>query len=488
MSNNKFERPLEADYRENSQLSVFEQINCLDSLSLQDWKAVFPGSARRKDANSLIRDGQLFFTPPDPGSAASTNTGAGNSEFDRRHPFRTNGASNDTNVQPEKSESAREISSSKEDFAELSRRRESLDNAARMRFSPDSEEYKSFAENMKRLEARASSGSVSPKEIVETYKQTERLLIAGSAKVGMEERKVLAQNLIYHAADPKNIDQGVYNTCNVCTIQENLFTKHPSIATEMVVTTALYGQWRSRDGMIIKIAPESLVPMPESKVHPPADGERSYATQVINNVLVNDVVQRRVPANFYQQVRENTDGSPLTGSDNGERLLFKNGQECQRDAQGKIVSENGIPVREPDLTSSDMAIMQEQMTGERKTILTNSETAIDPDLTVFRSKEELEESLQDLKSAGKLPAIVMVDANNPAFGGEGGGTAGWHVVCITGYDYKTGMVQISNQWGSDGDRAISVENLYESTLDHSVKKDGPILCDSAVPAESNRQA
>lgn len=484
MSNNKHPESAVRSYvdSQDRQLSAVGTAKALsDCLSLEDWKKVFPLSGRQNDSNGVTSDGQLCFTPLELDSAYN-RVGT----VDQRQSPGVN-ETTATKLKIERQESGKEMVRTQEDSASLTAPREALDRAAQQRFGPTSNEYKSFAENMKRFEDRARTAGVSPEEIADTYRQTERLLTAENAKLPLEERKVLAQNIMYHAADPKNIDQGIYNTCNVCTIQETLFTKHPSITAEMVATAALDGQWRSRDGKIIKIAPESLVPMPESRVHPPADGDRSYATQVINNILVNDVVQRRLPANFYQQLSKNPDGTP-TGSDTGERLLFENGQECQRDAQDNIVRENGIPLREPTLTSADMAVLFERLTGERRIILTNSATDNDPDLKMFRSKEEFEESLQELKFSGKLPAIIMVDANHPAFGGEGGDSAGWHVVCITGYDYETGMVQISNQWGSEGDRAISIADLYESTVDHSAEKKSVNLCDSPVQAESSRHA
>lgn len=77
--------------------------------------------------------------------------------------------------------------------------------------------------------------------------------------------------------------------------------------------------------------------------------------------------------------------------------------------------------------------------------------------------DDLRSTLAEMKSGNKLPAIIMVDANTAAFGGDPSQGPGWHVVSITGYDETTGKVHISNQWGKASDKDMTLDDLYRST-------------------------
>jgi hypothetical protein len=387
-------------------------------------------------------------------------------------------------LSPQASESKRETSDSKEsrqESSDLIRERRALLEKAEIAFGAGSENYIRFGEDMMKFEERARMGNLAPSEITETYKQTERLLSPSKVAVSYENRKTLAQNLMFHAARPEDIDQGQYDTCNVTAVQERLFTSNPSKVAEIISSTAINGNWRSPDGNLVKIDAQSLLPMPESRVHPPADGDRSYATQLINNVLVNDVNQRLIPPIFYRQVHTNIDGSSLTGTDVGERLCFADGRECLRDSMGKVVSENGVPIRSPYLDTGDLEDLYQRISGDRENVvIANSSEYSDPRVTTFRNEEDFEETLMMMKAEGRFPLTMMVDSNSPAFGGSGS-DAGWHVVTITDYDFQTGKAHISNQWGAEADRDISVKDLFRCSLDHSREEKIETTDDRPVP-------
>ena len=61
------------------------------------------------------------------------------------------------------------------------------------------------------------------------------------------------------------------------------------------------------------------------------------------------------------------------------------------------------------------------------------------------SVNDLGNTLLELKQSGNIPSVLMVHTGNPPFGNGGGG---WHVVNFHDYDPSTGLVKITNQWGS----------------------------------------
>ncbi|MBI1272254.1 LysM peptidoglycan-binding domain-containing protein [bacterium] len=334
-------------------------------------------------------------------------------------------------------------------------------DAARERMGENSPEFEQFQRDAQEFARRTD---VSREEIRRSFEQVERMLTADSAVLSQQDRNLLAQNFMHHAKDPSNIDQGHYNTCNATTMQERLFSKDPSKAAEILATTAINGSWKAPDGKKIKIDPASLVPMPESRTSPPADGTRSFATQVLNNVLINDILQRRSPPQTYSQLSMNADGTPLAPGDNGERLYEKDGSEVR--------NPDGSFYRSPGVFSGEMSMGLRRLTGDKRTVISNPASDPDKNLTHVRSAEELGKTLEQMQRDGKLPAIILVDADHPSFGGSGDGTPGWHVVTIRGYDPETGEVQISNQWGSAYDRPMSLDDLFASTTDHSRQSKG----------------
>jgi len=329
-------------------------------------------------------------------------------------------------------------------------------NAARERMGENSPEFEQFQRDAREFAQRTD---VSSEEIRRSFEQVERLLTAERATLSQQDRNLLAQNFMHHAKDPSNIDQGAFNTCNATTMQERLFSRNPSIAAEMLATTAIDGKWTAPDGKVVTIDPASLVPMPESRLSPPADGSRSFATQIMNNVLINDMLQRRNPPQTYSQISMNPDGTPLSPGDNGERLYDNQGNEVRKP--------DGSFYRAPGVFSGEMSQAMRRLTGDSGTVISNPSADPNENLSHVRSAEELGRTLEQMQREGRLPAIILIDADHPSFGGTGDGTPGWHVVTVRGYNPETGEVDISNQWGAASDRSISLQNLFDSTTDHS---------------------
>lgn len=316
-------------------------------------------------------------------------------------------------------------------------------NAEKLESSPNKDK---FLKDMEAFEKRAKESNMAPSEVTETYKQMNRLLEADKGAVGAHERQLAAESFMHHAADPTNIDQGYHNTCNVTTIAERTMTRHPSKVAEMVATSAIDGKWIAPDGKEIKLKPESLQPGREEGTFPPArDGDRSYATQLMNTAMVNDALQRRMPPEYYSS------GRPTATNRTGETVTYEDGSPKGDGAY------HGIHL-------VDMTKVEKRLTGESNFAISSKTIHEQEDVARVGSTEELKGQLQAMKDAGKLPAVIQVDVNDPIFGGTGDpATKGkWHVVSVTGYDAATGKVTISNQWGQANDITADVNNVYRS--------------------------
>lgn len=310
-----------------------------------------------------------------------------------------------------------------------------------------------FRQQMEQFEERARRQNMPPEEVARTYNQLSRLSEAQNGAVPKEQRTLAAQGFMRHLADPTNIDQGQHNTCNVTVLAERTLTRTPSKAAEMMTSTLLNGSYTAPDGKVIRIDAQSLVPGVEERTYPPADSARTYATQVLNNVMINDVLQRRIPPEFYTQ------GTPRGTDDTGERVRYADGSYVMETTREGVVRQQ----RGPGVVSAEIEQEQGRINGERGTVLAHPETDRAAGLVGFRSPDELGQRLTEAQQQGKLPMVILVDVDDPIFNGDGTRPGQWHVVSITGYDPATGKVRISNQWGRANDQEVSLADLYRST-------------------------
>ncbi len=306
-----------------------------------------------------------------------------------------------------------------------------------------------FLSCLEHFRHKAAMKGMSPKEIEETCKQLSKLLEANEAQMPEEDRILAVESFILHLAFPDTCDQGHHNTCNVTTLAQRNIRRRPSLMAEVLKTTALTGSWVAPDGLKIIIAKSSLVPGAEEQSFPRAVScDRTFATQILNNVLANDISQRRIPAEYYTQEK------PQSIDDSGERLRY---------ADGKIVPKEPPAVRVEELDAA-----QKRLTGESNFVIFNTYFKAPNDALVgIASPEQFDRVLKEMKEQDKLPAILYVDARHKAFGGEGKPNEqipGAHVVSVINYDSHTQMVSIANQWGADWNRDYPLSELFLCTL------------------------
>jgi hypothetical protein len=314
---------------------------------------------------------------------------------------------------------------------------------------------------MDAFEKRAQADHLSPEEVAKTYEQMSKLLNADNSKsvVKAPERALLAEGLMHQIAFPSDTDQGVYNTCNVTTVAEKTMTKNPSKAAEMVATTALTGQWTAADGKVIKIDPGSLTPGVQESVDPHVENTRSYATQVLNLVMANDALQRRVPPETYVQ-RKPDHSVP---GDSGERRLDASGHEIKTmQWDPKNDTWKSLPDDSPALTDHEIAQVGARLNGHENHLISpgNGQSGVDD----VRGVEQFEARLHQFQQQGEFPITINVDGNHAPIpvGNETPGI-GNHVVTIDGYDENTHEVHISNQWGVASDKWVAVKDLYNNS-------------------------
>ncbi|MGD9682500.1 MAG: hypothetical protein AB7W16_15040 [Candidatus Obscuribacterales bacterium] len=325
---------------------------------------------------------------------------------------------------------------------DVDKSREHLRESAEQNIT-DPEARKEFLENMRKFEARARQQGLSEEEIAKTFDQTSRLLDAKEGKVSPENRVLAARGLARHLAEPSGMDQGYHNTCGATSLGERTMTRHPSQAAEMVASAAIDGKWTAPDGKVIEIPPQNLTPGVEERTYPPVDDDRTFATQLLNSAMINDSTQRRMPPEYYVQGRPTGDG------DTGERLIYKG----QKPEDGRTFDGQTAP---------ELAEEAKRINGDQNAIMQDPDIDSGDNVVRITSREDLDRALADAKKNGNMPLIVFVDTADPIFGGDGTGPNRYHFVSITDYDPETGQVKMSNQWGPQNDKTVSLDDLFRA--------------------------
>ena len=366
---------------------------------------------------------------------------------------------------------------------EVAEERQKLKDLAEEKIK-DPEKRAKFEADMLRFEERAAKQTppLSPEEIAKTYKEMERLLNAtGDAPLKQDDRIKLAEQVMSQVANPKSIDQGQHETCNMTTAETIIYTKSPSEAVKLVTDVATTGEYTAKDGTKVKVDPTAADG--EAKGNPPNDGDRSHASQIFQVTAVNLYYQKQpytwtdsagmvhtVPAGqleYQQQPAQPGAVPPVAG---GERLL-----DHTTNPPTVVTKSDGTIQDSPDLADRAMVDVPNMITGKNDAIMIEHEKAKYGDTTgvnTFKNEQEMKDFIKKAKEEGKMPIIIGVHTGQEPFlhdsgNGAAGGSGGWHVVTITDYDDATGKVKIDNQWGSSadhqGDNGVSIDDLYRAS-------------------------
>ncbi len=350
-----------------------------------------------------------------------------------------------------------------------------------------------FRADMLRFEDRAAKQDppLSPQEINETYKQQEKLLTAtGNEPLTEKERVKLAEQVMSNCANPTSIDQGHHNTCGVASVESRMYTRSPAEAARVVADVATTGKYKTADGSSeIVMDPASIKPcQDEARKNPPDDGDRSHASQIFQVAAINTYyqshgidytdangVQHHVPpgkVKYEQQETKMGSYPPETG----ERLY-----DMTQTPPAVIPDVDGKPLNAPGMPDGSFKEVADKMSGKKDAIDIGfaPQAGGDPAHN-FNNEQEMKDQIAKAKAEHKLPIMMKVHTGNEPFfhdsgGGKAGGSGGWHAVCITDYDEKTGKVTIDNQWGSNsdhpsGDKAVSTHDLFMASRSPDYKE------------------
>lgn len=271
------------------------------------------------------------------------------------------------------------------------------------------------------------------------------------------ERKTVAAGLMNNAARPQDIDQGFHNTCNVTTIEEGLFTENPASAAAKVKEIALYGQYTGRDGKTINVPPDALRQDREATGSQDKDGQRNYASQLLQMGLINHYLQPR--GQYYTNVQ------PTDRRDTGERLMAL-GPGGSFSDRAVLDPANGKEMRHPDLDAYKVGEIGKQAGIDGQFVFSHTSYARNGDngsVKTFGSPQELEAAMKNRKWG-----ILVVNSGDKLFTGTSGkgGAGGGHVVSL--HNNGDGTFKLSNQWGKEHDQnVLAASNLMQATLKYA---------------------
>lgn len=346
---------------------------------------------------------------------------------------------------------------------------------------PDANLRREFQNSMRDFENRAGRDGLSYHEVAQTYQNVDQMLSAKNPKVSGPQQNILAANVMDHAAHPENISQGDYGTCTATSIENRLFTKNPSIASDMVKQIATNGTYHTPDGHDIDLRKTgALTPRPESNTPYPKDGDRSFATQMMNNAIMNDMTLRReFPQAYVQLGKTDFEGKPLAYGDSGTRVMNEDGTLAKNPLNSKEVDKrNGV-------TGQETADELHRLTGNPDAFLKYSaktpkqEIGSDGQMHEMRenynhkllpsheqtisSQEQLESKLAENQRKGNMPLLLDVDGYDRALNhGQIFDKTGGHILSIKGYDPATKQVYVDNNWQKQDDGWIKTSDLYRA--------------------------
>jgi hypothetical protein len=328
-----------------------------------------------------------------------------------------------------------------------------------------------FLNSMNTFVNRAIKAGMSNQEIATTFGAIQRLLEQESSVPGLTsaDRINAAEGIMGEAANPGHTDQGFHDTCGASAIEDRMFALQPANAANMISSIALTGKYKAEDGKTISIPLDrsTILPGTEESEYPPQDGTRSYASQLFQVGVMNDLAQQQSHDGeeliFYGQEElslpstfpKGTGAVPVTAYDQGAQTKTNTGEYW--------VGKNGSKVEFPGLAEFQVQSAYEDLTG-------NSTPFVAGQLGVGSSVEidsanALVKAVQAHQASGQLPMTLNVDASKPPFNDTEGGP-GTHFVDITGVSYRNGVpyFQVANSWGTLYDKAYPASEIYAASV------------------------
>lgn len=355
-------------------------------------------------------------------------------------------------------------------------------------------ENKAFKSDMQAFEQRAKSQGLPPEEIAKTYRDLSAILsIKGQEPMTSRERARLVTGTLRNAASPRSISQGEYNTCQTAVIEERIYAKTPSIATNIMLQIARRGEFDTVDGTHVKMQHSNMRAHGEAALNPaPGVWLRSYASQIFQTAAINTILTRAnesaIPPQDIRYVQ--AEHKRVVMPPRTSRLELTDKYDNAPTGEMLMDYSQNPPVKIANQTSTgnidQMRGLYHQLTGKDRPdlfLVPESLSAYQKDFasgSTFKTKEELAAYLTSLrqKEHGDIYAAIAVHANSDTLintnkhmplAGEPNLIkleADNHVLSVVDYDPKTQMVKVDGSWGNDRDfieKPMTLGQLYNAT-------------------------
>lgn len=326
-----------------------------------------------------------------------------------------------------------------------------------------------FTSHMSDFEARAIRQGISEREVIETYKEIQRILQSPEAAKLCSTVK-LAREVLRNASEPTSIDQGQHPTCNVTSYECRLYARSPLLAARLVADVATGAGFQCEDGTLIK--PKSIQPDDEARKDVVPNHQRNYASQLFQLTAINIYWNRQAslpegtrPGRGNIHYCQDVEKGPAR-----EYLL-----DCSKEPPQRVVLKIGKN-DSPHIGLTEISAIDQQITRQKPQDLGIIRQSSSPaeGIIAIESHEQFQATLTRLKQENKFPVLLHVDANLKPFGSQDESTKNTHaphLVSITDFDPQTGLVSVDNQWGSENDFTgkpgqkpkVPVEELFKST-------------------------
>jgi hypothetical protein len=302
-----------------------------------------------------------------------------------------------------------------------------------------------FTADVDRFEQRAHTAGMKHTQVAETLAEIRKILTSTAEKPVIKDRVKLAQEAMFHVANPRGVDQGMHDSCGAASAQVFVCALYPEKFAALVRQVADTGQYATHRGLVVKPQAESLLPDREAAAYTPYDSRawgRTFASQIYQVVGINAAYDALGNKYRYQQ------GRPTHTKDTGERLVDRK-TNAYFEFKG--------------LFDNEVKEITRQTCGQEIPILRRG--------THFHNEDQLKQQVADLQKKNLLPSVLCVHTKNEPFwsaagSGRSGSPGGGHYVTLWDID-NSQRVLLDNQWGKRGDyeslRRLPISTVFGAT-------------------------
>ncbi|MBY0549478.1 MAG: hypothetical protein K2W95_19535 [Candidatus Obscuribacterales bacterium] len=393
--------------------------------------------------------------------------------------------------------------------------REELNEIVKKNFT-DEKQQKQVLADLDKFEARAGNEGISAIDRDHVFLQLGRVLKEageGNKFFKASEVRGLVADVARHCAEPGSVNQGIGPTCTAAALEAAMYKKEPGAVAEMIADVTISGEYKTKDGTVIKPAEKNLKPGKHDEAG--AEFSRSGANQIAQMTMLNaywnrqDSIDAREKAEtgkkgkiFYEE-----DHPTEFSGDSHTRLMDRSKSPPVPFSEQYTYSDPTSPdfpitelrpIPAPRMSIGNIRDIYDQMRGN-KGELTLVNKFEDPRNKTPKTLEEFKKLMENAaggKDGASMPIVMGVFAHVEPFKSDlsvfnkgkdktdekkdVSSMHSHHAVAIFDYNPKTGLVTVENQWGPSVDhtgkegskKQISVEQLFKAFTGSEGTKDG----------------